>query len=207
MLDGIHWLGHASFRIDAGKTVVYIDPWKLPPGQPAADLILITHAHHDHLSAEDVHQIARAGTVIVCPTACMAQLAGDVRGVAPGDRLTIQSIEIEAVEAYNTDKPNHPRSARNVGYVLTIGERRIYHAGDTDLIPEMDAIRCDVAMLPIGGTYTMNARQAADAAAHIKPQVVIPMHWGDIVGSQRDVDVLTAHVPQGVRVAALTPER
>ena len=206
MLEGIHWLGHASFRIDAGDQIVYIDPWKLPPNQPPADLILITHGHHDHLSVEDVRQIAKADTIIVCPTSCMSELSGDVRGVAPGDQLKIGDIDIEAVESYNTDKPNHPRSARNVGFVVTVGERRIYHAGDTDVIPEMDDIRCDVAMLPMGGTYTMDARQAAEAAAHIRPKVVIPMHWGGIVGTQEDVDLLTKIAPEGIKVVAMTPD-
>ena len=204
-LQGIHWLGHASFRLE-GTLTVYIDPWKLKGTLPA-DLILITHAHHDHLSVEDIARIAHGKTVIVCPPSCVGQLAGDVRMVKPGDMVRLEGVTVEAVPAYNTNKPNHPKTAGNVGYIVEMDGRRVYHAGDTDLIPEMAGLCCDVALLPIGGTYTMNADEAAEAVQRIMPRVVVPMHWGDIVGSERDVKRFQKRLAEmaelkGVEVAA-----
>jgi len=210
VLQGIHWLGHASFRIEEGMTL-YLDPWKVTSSVPA-DCNLGTHAHHDHLSIQDIAKLTSADTIVVCPAACAQAIsavvaASQIKTVAPGDTLQIGQAKIEATPSYNTNKPNHPKSAGNVGYIVELAGRRIYHAGDTDLIPEMMDMRCDVALLPIGGTYTMNADEAAQAAERIRPQVVIPMHWGDIVGSQRDVDRLTQRAPAGVKVVALDPER
>ncbi len=204
MLEGIHWLGHASFRID-DAVVIYIDPWKLKQAKPA-DLILVTHAHFDHLSVEDIAKITRPGTVIVCPASCADKLSGDVRIMAPGNALRVGAVNIEAVPSYNTNKPNHPKQAGNLGYIVEVGGRRIYHAGDTDLIPEMANMRCDVALLPIGGKYTMDAVEAAQAVERIKPKVVVPMHWGDIVGSAQDVERLKQRVPKGVAVEVLKAE-
>lgn len=187
MLEGIAWLGHASFRIEGPEGVVYIDPWKLKDG-PKADLILITHDHYDHCVPQDVKKIAKAETSIVTTTSCAAKLTGDVHIVKAGDKITVKGIAIEVVPAYNIGKDFHPKAAGGVGYIITIGGRRIYHAGDTDLIPEMSTIRADTALLPVGGKYTMTAEEAAEAANRIKPEVAVPMHWGDIVGSRADAE-------------------
>ncbi|MBI3287720.1 MAG: MBL fold metallo-hydrolase [Chloroflexi bacterium] len=186
MIDRITWLGHASFRIDGPKTV-YIDPWKIRGGA-SADLILITHSHYDHLSAEDVAKIQGPRTVIVATADSAKQLQGDVRVVKPGDRLTLDGVSIEVVSAYNTNKQFHPRTNNWVGYVVELGGSRIYHPGDTDLIPEMERVRCDIALLPVSGTYVMTAQEAAQAANKIKPRFAIPMHYGDIVGSRVDAE-------------------
>ena len=205
MLTGIHWLGHASFRID-GDPVVYVDPWKLGEAMPA-DIVLVTHGHHDHLSVDDIARISKPSTIIVSAAPCAKSLQGDVRPMAPGDSLTLGTVTIEAVPSYNTDKPNHPKSAGNVGYIIEIDGRRIYHAGDTDLIAEMSGVRCDIALLPMGGTYTMNAEEAAEAAVRIHPGIVVPMHWGEIVGSSEDVARFTELVPEDIEVVVMKVER
>lgn len=205
MLENIHWLGHAAFRIETDKTI-YIDPWRLKSTRPTADVILVTHDHHDHLSPDDIARILELDTIIVCPPSCASRLRGDVRTVSAGDSLEIEGITIRAVPAYNTNKPNHPRDHGNVGYVITVDGQKIYHAGDTDLIPEMSEIACDVALLPVGGTYTMDAEEAARALEIIQPEVAIPMHWGTIVGSIEDAERFKKLAPEGVRVVILKPE-
>lgn len=205
LLKGIHWIGHASFRIEDEDTVIYLDPWKVETAIPA-DLILVTHGHRDHLSLNDIEKIATDATEIVCAESCADQFSRPVHAVQPGDSLTVAGIEIEAVPSYNMNKPNHPKSAGNVGYIITLGGRRIYHAGDTDLIPEFDDIDCEVALLPAGGTYTMDAAEAVEAAGRIKPQVLIPMHWGAIVGSQESAQYVKEHAPEGIAVVVLDPE-
>ena len=195
MIDGLHWLGHDSFRID-GSCVVYVDPWKLPPGAPSADLILVTHEHFDHFSIEDIRKIAVPGTSVVGPQSVASQLAGEeiltVIAVSAGDVVTAGSAVIAAVPAYNVDKYRspgelfHPREAGGVGYVVDLDGRRIYHAGDTDAIPEMRGVDCDIALVPVGGTYTMTVEEAASACSFLDAALVVPMHYGDIVGRHSD---------------------
>ena len=191
LMQGITWLGHASFKIVAPEGTIYIDPWKLEDGEPA-DLILITHDHYDHFSADDVKKIRKADTTIVTTATVAAKLQGDVKTIKAGEELTVKGIRIEAVPAYNPLKNFHPKSAGGVGFIITAGGRRIYHAGDTDIIPEMANIKADVALLPVGGKYTMTASEAAQAANMIKPKVAVPMHWGDIVGSRADAELFCA---------------
>ncbi len=186
MVENIRWLGHASFRISDGK-IVYLDPWKLADGEKA-DLILITHSHYDHCSREDIGKIQKPETEIIAPADAARQLTGNVKIVKPGDKITAAGIEIEVVCAYNLKKSFHPKAAGWVGYILTIEGKRIYYTGDTDLIPEMEGITADIVLVPIGGTYTMDAREAAEAVKLIKPEIAIPMHYGDIVGSSRDAE-------------------
>jgi L-ascorbate metabolism protein UlaG (beta-lactamase superfamily) len=150
--------------------------------------VLVTHPHYDHCSPEDVAKVSHAKTVIVTESESAAKLKGDVRIVAPGDRLTVGPVSIEAVAAYNTDKTFHPRAKNWLGFVVTLDGIRIYHAGDTDLIPEMDAIRCDVALLPVSGTYVMTAEEAVAAARRLRPRVAIPMHYDTLVGSRADAE-------------------
>jgi L-ascorbate metabolism protein UlaG (beta-lactamase superfamily) len=186
LLQGITWLGHASFRIEAPGCVVYVDPWKLKAKAAPAALVLITHEHHDHFSPEDLDKIRTPDTTIVSIAAVTAKLSGDLRTVQAGDRLTVKGIDIEVVPAYNVDKHFHPQSKGGVGYILTVGGRRIYHAGDTDAIPEMADIRANVALLPIGGKYTMDASEAASVVNKMQPAIAVPMHWGDAIGKRDD---------------------
>ncbi len=187
MVKNIHWLGHDSFRI-AGPVTIYVDPWQLPAGVPQADLVLVTHDHYDHCSPKDVTRISKADTVIVTIAAAAKKFKGDVRVVKPGDSLTVKGIPIEVVPAYNVNKKFHPRDAGHVGFIFTVEGQRIYHAGDTDFIPEMKDFKVDIALLPVSGTYVMTAAEAAEAAKAIKPQVAIPMHYGEIVGSKSDAE-------------------
>ncbi len=185
MIDNIHWLGHDSFRID-GDVTIYIDPWKLAAGVPPADLILITHEHSDHFSPDDIELIRTPQTEFVAIATVAAKLSGLVHTVKPGDRLAVRGVEIEAMPAYNLSKKFHPREKGHVGYVLTVDRQRIYHAGDTDAIPEMEGLRPDIALLPVSGTYVMDAEEAVEAVKLLQPGLAIPMHYGAIVGSEAD---------------------
>jgi L-ascorbate metabolism protein UlaG (beta-lactamase superfamily) len=187
MTDNLHWLGHDSFRID-GPPVVYVDPFQLPDGLPPADLILITHDHFDHLSPADVAKIHRKTTVVVAPKEVVAKLSVPVTPIAVGESTKAAGITIKAVAAYNTDKTFHPKADGKVGFIFTVGGVTYYHAGDTDVIPEMNGLAPDVALLPVSGTYVMTADEAAKAARAIKPKTAVPMHYGAIVGSDADAN-------------------
>jgi len=188
LLERLHWLGHASFRLDGPRTI-YFDPWNLKGRPPQAHIVLVSHEHHDHCSPKDVERISGPGTVIVASPGAAKKLRGDVRVLRPGERTTVGNVEIEAVPAYNVDKSYHPRRAEHVGFIVTVGGERVYFAGDTDRIPEMAEVACDVALLPVGGTYTMDAEEAAQAAADIGPKVAVPMHWGaGVAGSRADAE-------------------
>jgi L-ascorbate metabolism protein UlaG (beta-lactamase superfamily) len=185
----ILWLGHASFRIE-GSLTIYIDPWKLKGTPPKADLILITHEHHDHFSPPDIAKISNPNTIIITEKDTASKLRGNIKILAPKQKVEVKGITIEAVPAYNLTKSFHPKSRNWIGFVFELDGTRIYHSGDTDCIPEMKEIRADVALLPVSGTYVMDAPEALKAIELIKPKTVIPMHWGDIIGSKKDAETL-----------------
>jgi L-ascorbate metabolism protein UlaG (beta-lactamase superfamily) len=209
---GIRWLGHASFMIEDGKRI-YIDPFNLAKGLPPADLVLITHDHSDHLSAQDLKKIVNSATIIVSIAAAKDELSkiGTFKAVKPGDTLTVAGVHIQAVPAYNVDKQFHPKDKGYLGFIVHSGGRTIYHAGDTDVIPEMKQIKADVALLPAGGTYTMNAKEAAEAANLIKPKVAVPMHYGTslgggMLGSPADAETFRARAKVPVVIMKIEPE-
>lgn len=195
----LEWLGHAAFKIKVPPKIVYIDPYQLTQKEKA-DMILITHSHYDHCSLADIEKIIKEGTTIVCTPDCQSTIARlkekvNLMLVEPGKELSFENVKIKAVPSYNQNKKFHPKSERYVGYVLQIKNVVIYHAGDTDLIKEMQDLtgygkkgNIFVALLPVGGTYTMNAEEAAKAASLIKPSIAIPMHYGSIVGSRKDAE-------------------
>ena len=192
MIENIHWLGHDSFRLD-GSSTVYIDPWKLGAGAPRADLVLVTHDHFDHFSPDDIARVATPRTTLVGPASVTAQVVGVAAlTLSAGETATVGGVTVTAVPAYNIDKfrrPGelfHPLAAGGLGYIVELDGRRIYHAGDTDAIPEMREVRCDVALLPVSGTYVMTAEEAAEACQMISATAVVPMHFGDIVGTSAD---------------------
>ncbi len=184
--EKIVWLGHDGFRIDAEKTL-YIDPYQIESG-PKADLILVTHDHFDHCSPEDVQKVQKDDTVIVTEKDSAKKLKGRVEVVRPGDTATVQGIRVEAVPAYNNDKQFHPKANGWLGFIVEMEGLRIYHAGDTDFIPEMQDLKVDIALLPVSGTYVMTADEAVEAALAIQPALAIPMHYGAIVGGPSDAE-------------------
>ncbi|RLI13290.1 MBL fold metallo-hydrolase [Candidatus Bathyarchaeota archaeon] len=180
----VKWLGHASFQIKADGKNIYIDPYQ---GEYAekADLVLVTHSHFDHCDTSKIKRVTKEDTVIICPPECVSKLRGNVKAIKPGEKIEVNDVAVEAVHAYNYKRfrspgnPFHPRGFGN-GYIITVKDKRIYHAGDTDFIPEMkDLKNIALALLPSGGTYTMDNLEAAEAALTIKPEAVIPMHRWD----------------------------
>ncbi len=202
------WCGQSAFKIIYRETVIYIDPFNISSGDKA-DMILITHDHHDHCDPTSIARIQKKYSLMIAPKACEDKLrGGDVRLVKEGDTFLEMGIEIKAVPAYNNDKDFHPRG-EGVGYVLKFNDKKVYHAGDTDLIPEMKKLLSkplgpiDVALLPVGGTYTMDAREAAEAVDAIKPKNAIPMHYGSIVGSMEDSETFEKFVGDTSKVIIL----
>ncbi len=197
-LNGVkfHWLGHDGYKLTVDdKMNIYIDPYQISGthhNKKDADIVLISHNHYDHLSLDDLKHVVGNNTIIVAATECIEQLKNvkpaETREVAPGDKIIVHDIPIEIVAAYNTNKHFHPKADGKVGFIITLNEMRIYHTGDTDDIPEMSATEPDIALVPVSGTYVMTAEEAAKAVNEkIKPKkVTIPMHYGSIVGSEKD---------------------
>ena len=204
MIEKIHWLGHSGFKISSG-VLIYLDPFRIAGGD-TADLILITHKHHDHCSPEDIEKLRGPHTLIVGPPDSVADLTGQTRAIAPGERLQVGEVVITAVPAYNIDKPYHPKQAGWVGYLVTVAGETVYHAGDTDCIPEMKSIRADVALLPVGGTYTMTVEEAARAALDICPTLAVPMHYGSIVGGAGDGERFCRLIQDRVQAMTMVKE-
>ena len=191
-------LGHAAVMIISGEKVIYIDPYKIPDDSPKADMILVTHEHYDHCDPGVIRQLSDENTKIVAAKGCASKIEGDVTETVAGDSMTVADVSIKAVEAYNINKPYHPKGL-GVGYIIKIDGIKIYHAGDTDRIPEMKSLKdenIDIAFLPAGGTYTMDIEDASDAAADITPKVAVPMHYGVVAGTEADTEKFRALVAE-----------
>jgi len=189
----IQRLAHAAFRLEGGGVVVYIDPLSIPSTPKDGDLAVCTHDHFDHCSPEDLRKVLKAGASIVAARNCERKLKGlkfETRLLSPGEEASVKGVRVVAVPAYNIGKPYHPRDYGGIGVIVELAGVRIYHAGDTDLIPEMANLRglVDVALLPVSGTYVMTAEEAAEAVRRIGPKLAIPMHYGAIVGTQSDAE-------------------
>jgi L-ascorbate metabolism protein UlaG (beta-lactamase superfamily) len=192
----ISWLGHDGFKIKNAKTV-YVDPYEIKGGEEA-DILLISHNHEDHCSPEDVKKIVSEKTTIITTAESKRELsktkAKEILVAKPGQKILIDDVAIETVPAYNVNKfrspghPFHPKENEMLGFIVTMNGVRIYHAGDTDLIPEMERFNVDVACLPVSGTYVMTAEEAVESTRHIKLKLAIPMHYGSIVGDDRDAE-------------------
>ncbi len=211
----IQWLGHSGFlirnftpqvypdkssaKISTEGKVIYIDPYNIKEKEKA-DLILITHSHYDHCSVADMEKIIKEGTKIIIPADCQSKITRfdvpiDIQVVEPGDEFDFGDVKISVLAAYNIDKPFHPKEEGWMGYLIKINDVLIYHAGDTDVIPEMQKLtgyhqadRKIVALLPVGGRFTMSAEEAAEAASLIKPWLAVPMHYGGVVGAIDDAE-------------------
>ena len=206
MTDKIEVFAQNSIRIRDRIGNIYIDPFQMTESPNDADIILITHEHYDHYSPDDIRKVVGENTVLVIPES-MEDKISDVSGlmkrivtVKPGTFHEVSGLEFETVPAYNTMKSYHPKSAEWVGYILRLDDKRIYIAGDTDETKEAKAVKCDIALVPIGGTFTMDPKQAADLVNTIRPDVAIPVHYGSVVGAPEDADRFEEKVKEPVKV-------
>lgn len=207
-LDNVQVLAHSAIRIEAEDgTAVYFDPFELTDAPHDANYVLITHTHYDHLSPEDAAKVMNESTVVVCPASAEVEVreafGAAPHGMAPGDTITLGGMQIEAVPAYNVEPKRlgfHPQENRWIGYVITIDGVRYYVAGDTDQNDDTVQVRCDVALVPIGGTFTMDPAQAAAFVNVIKPRIVVPTHYGSAVGTKEDVEAFEPLVNPAISV-------
>jgi L-ascorbate metabolism protein UlaG (beta-lactamase superfamily) len=210
LLESVSWLGHSGFLVRAGRANVYIDPYRVPEGAPPADVILVTHHHYDHFSPSDVERLSTERTWLIGPATVAERVGGQVVSVTPGQIVEpdgVRGIDVRAIAAYNTSKrdkdgrPFHSREAGGVGFDLRVRGERLYHAGDTDVIPEMDQVAgVEVALLPVSGVYVMTSGEAAEAARRIAPKVAVPMHWGEHIGTREDAMAFARKAPVEVRI-------
>ena len=205
-LSRIRVLTHSAIRVE-GEKVVYFDPFHLQEAPQDGDLILITHDHYDHFSPEDIRRVASEKAVLVMPVSLKAAAleAGfpesRILTADPWETLTVAGVSVETVPAYNLGKPFHRPEKRWLGYVVTLGGTRYYVAGDTDENEDNRQVKCDVALVPVGGTYTMTADEAAAFVNHLKPRAAVPTHYADIIGSREDAERFCRLVDPAIRTA------
>lgn len=191
MLEKVEVLCHSSIKINKEK-VIYIDPFKIDKNYNDADIIFITHDHYDHYSEDDTDKVKKNDTVIVAPEELLTKLLRKgfrqdyIITVAPDEQDMVEGIKFETVPAYNTNKQFHPKENDWVGYIIEIKGIRYYIAGDTDITPENKKVKCDVAFVPVGGTYTMDFKEAAILINEIQPKIAVPIHYGSVVGTTQD---------------------
>ena len=179
---------HSSIKISE-RQIIYSDPYKIEKEKHDADIILITHDHYDHYSEEDIEKVMKEDTIIVAPkTAKIFNKIKNKVEVIPNEKYEVNGIKIETIPAYNIKKQFHPKANEWVGYIIDIKGVKYYFAGDTDFVDELKNVKCDVAFLPVGGTYTMSASEAAEFANYIKPKIAVPIHYGSIVGTKQDAE-------------------
>ena len=191
MLEYIEVLCHSSIKINKEK-VIYIDPFKIDKNYNDADIVFITHDHYDHYSEEDIDKVINENTTIIIPEELLTKLLkkginkNAIITVEPNEKYVVQGIKFETIPAYNTNKTFHPKKNGWVGYIIIINGIRYYIAGDTDITEENKKVKCDVAFVPVGGTYTMDFKEAANLINEIKPKIAIPIHYGSVVGTEQD---------------------
>ncbi len=191
MKNKIEVLCHSSIKI-TGEKIIYIDPFKIEKNYNDADYIFSTHSHYDHFSKEDIEKVIKQETTIITVESSKKAALDIIKDknkvviVKPNEEHIIDGIKIQTTPAYNINKPFHPKQNNWVGFILEINGEKIYIAGDTDNIKEIQKIKCDIALIPIGGTYTMSYKEAAELANTIESKIVIPTHYGSIVGEKED---------------------
>jgi len=194
MLENIKCLGHATIKMSNSDKIIYIDPYNIKEAYNDADIIFVTHSHYDHFSEEDILKVKKESTKIVITEELYQKILElgfaeeDIITVKPNEEYQIEDIKFSTVPSYNTNKKFHPKENNWVGYIIEINNVKYYIAGDTDITEENKNIECDVAFLPVGGTYTMTAEEAAELANEIEPKVAVPIHYGSIVGTQVDAE-------------------
>jgi L-ascorbate metabolism protein UlaG (beta-lactamase superfamily) len=198
-LEGITWFRGSSVRIRREGLEIHIDPLGVDEASEA-DFVLLTHPHYDNFSEDDIALVRGKHTVLIAPTSMKKQLDDADHFMRPGDMLQLEGFDVLAVPAHNVGKKFHEPEQGWLGYVFSIGDTTFYHAGDTDFLPSMYGIRCDVAFLPIGGHYTMGIEDAAKAAEACGAEVLVPIHWGEPHGGLNDIDRLREMFPRAVRV-------
>lgn len=193
MLENIEVLCHSSIKFNKGL-IIYFDPFKINENYHDADIIFITHSHYDHYSEEDISKVIKDNTTIVVPKDLedMVLQFGFAKEhiivVSPNEEYSVLGINFKTIPAYNTNKNFHPKSNEWVGYIVNLDQTTYYIAGDTDITEENRQVKCDVAFVPIGGTYTMTYSESAELINEIKPQIAVPIHYGLIVGNKEDAN-------------------
>ena len=191
MLENVEVLCHSSIRINKEKTI-YIDPFKIEKNYNDADIVFITHDHYDHYSEEDIDKVINENTIIIIPEELLTKLLrkginkNAIITVEPNEKYMVQGIKFETIPAYNTNKTLHPKENDWVGYIITLDGIRYYIAGDTDITEENRKVKCDVAFVPVGGTYTTDFKEAAQLINEIQPKIAVPIHYGSVVGTKQD---------------------
>ena len=211
MLEGIEVLCHSSIRFNKEK-IIYFDPFKIEKNYNDADVIFITHDHYDHYSEEDIDKVKKSDTIIVVPEDLIIKLLKkgfkkeNIITVKPNERYEIKNMKFETIPAYNTNKQFHPKENEWVGYLIEIDGITYYITGDTDITEENKKIKCDVAFVPVGGTFTMDYKEAAKLINEIKPKVAVPTHYESIVGSKEDGANFSELVDSEIEVEILMKE-
>ena len=191
MLENIEVLCHSSIKFSKEK-IIYIDPFEIDKNYNDADIIFITHDHYDHYSEKDIDKVKKDDTVIIVPEELLTKVLKFgfkqeyIVTVEPNKQYMTESIKFETIAAYNTNKQFHPKENEWVGYIIEIKGIKYYIAGDTDVTDENKKVKCDVAFVPVGGTYTMDFKEAAYLVNEIKPKIAVPIHYKRIVGSVQD---------------------
>ena len=192
MLENINVLCHSAIRLEIDNKIIYIDPYSLTSNANDADLIFITHDHYDHFSIEDIKKVEKSNTIFIIPESMLENAIKSgikenrIIKIKPNQNYKYENLKIETIPAYNVNKKFHPKENNWVGYLIEYNNVVYYIAGDTDITNENKKVKCDIAFVPIGGTYTMNYKEAAKLINEIKPKFVVPIHYGKIVGTKQD---------------------
>lgn len=196
----VDFVRHACVVVSFGGKTIYFDPWKIPQNPPKADIIFVSHEHYDHCSKEAIKQVSKQDTIIVTNEKCKQKLEGNIKTLKICQTIELHGLKATAAEAYNIGKKFHPKGL-GMGFVVSLGDEKIYHAGDTDFIPEMKKLQgITIAFVPIGGTYTMDETEAAQAVNSFKPTIAIPMHYNVVEGTQADPNKFKQMVEKPTRV-------